>query len=328
MSSVRAKTIEIFLPDGEPTGIKIAHIRNRNIEATYIPRARLNDVKPRESLQGVGLYMLVGESDEHAKSRVYIGEAECVFERLIQHNAKKDFWNYAIAVTSNSKHLTKTHVKFLEWLCHDKATTANRCIVDNSTIPTKSHVQESTEADLYDNFESVDLLVSTLGLNVFQPLAIAPARQKATAPAILNFKTDKIKRADADVLQSAMTVAHYANPEVIGPELGTFFTISARGTQAVGVYTQMGFLVFAGAHCAKKMTPSYEKTYPKTREALIRDGILVDQGDYYELKETYVFKSPSAASDLVLGRSSNGWTEWKTPDDGQTLHQLYREQAA
>ncbi|WP_258004838.1 DUF4357 domain-containing protein [Salinibacter ruber] len=33
--------------------------------------------------------------------------------------------------------------------------------------------------------------------------------------------------------------------------------------------------------------------------------------------------SPSAASGVVLGRSSNGWSEW-TDDAGRTLDQLER----
>ncbi len=288
----------------------MAHIRNRNVEATYVPRARLDNVKTRESLHGVGLYVLVGGMDEHAKPQVYIGEAECVFDRLMQHNAKKDFWDYAITLTSNNKHLTKTHVRFLEWLCHDKASKANRCILHNATIPTKSHVQESTEADLYDNFETIGLLLSVLGLNVSQSLAVESAQRSADQSDVSSIKSgDSSKNCELE---------HESHI----PRLDPIFKIAAHNIQAFGQYTQLGFLVFAGAHCAKKVLPSYERS---TRTKLINDGMLLDKGDFYELKEHYVFRSPSAASALVLGRSSNGWTEWKTVD-GRTLHQLYRKQ--
>jgi hypothetical protein len=36
-----------------------------------------------------------------------------------------------------------------------------------------------------------------------------------------------------------------------------------------------------------------------------------------------VFSSPSAAADFCLGRSSNGWAEWKDKD-GNTLDSIYR----
>lgn len=46
MNTKRAKTIEIFLPDGDPKSIKIASITSRTVEATYIPRANLMSVSP------------------------------------------------------------------------------------------------------------------------------------------------------------------------------------------------------------------------------------------------------------------------------------------
>lgn len=289
-----ARTIEIFLPDGEPTGVKVAHIRNRNIEATYIPRARLNDLKARESLQGVGIYLLVGESEQYTKPPVYIGEAEVVYTRLQQHNASKDFWNYCIALTSNNRHLTKTHVKFLEWLCHDKATFANRCTLENGNLPTKPHVQESTEADLYDNFESIDLLVSTLGLNIFQPLTFS----KKTAESV-DYVSDSFE----------------------------YKALSQHGLQfeAKGNYTEEGFVVLAGSKFSNKLSESLQE--PEQRRAMISDGVLVDDGNYLILKEDTLFSSPSAAGNAVSGRSTNGWTAWKRAD-GKTLNDVYRKAAA
>ena len=49
-----------------------------------------------------------------------------------------------------------------------------------------------------------------------------------------------------------------------------------------------------------------------------------DDGNYY-LTKVVTFKTPSGASDFVLGGSTNGWTEWKDRD-GKTLDQLFRQQ--
>ncbi len=294
-----ARTIEIFLPDGEPTGVKVAHIRNRNIEATYIPRAKLSELKTRESLQGVGIYLLVGEAEQYAKPPVYIGEAEVVYTRLLQHNASKDFWNYCITLTSNNRHLTKTHVRFLEWLCHNKAASAHRCTLVNSNLPTKPHVQESTEADLYDNFESIDLLVSTLGLNIFQSLFLA---------------------------KETMTDKPFAKlTQDLSAEHLKVFSLKGRGAEAEGIYTQEGFLVFAGAKFSKDLSDSLSKTNaPKTREQFIKDGVVERKNGDLILKEAHVFPSPSAAATLIVGNSLNGWITWKLPD-GRTLHDIYRK---
>lgn len=162
------KTIQIFLPDGNPKGLKIAEITSRTVMAVFIPRSKLDEAAKREELSGVGVYMLFGMDE--AKPKVYIGEAENCLVRLKQHNKAKDFWTQAIALVSKTQHFTKTHIKYLEWLCCDVASKAKRFDLDNGNTPTKPHVQESVEADLYDNFDSIQLLVSTLGFPVFDEI--------------------------------------------------------------------------------------------------------------------------------------------------------------
>lgn len=165
----RAKTIQIFLPDGNPRSIKIADITSRSIFATLIPRTKLEDAQKREELSNVGIYLLIGEEEE-GDTKVYIGEAENCLQRIKQHNAKKDFWQLAIAITSKSQQFTKSHVKFLEWYCYQEAKKSSRYEIENSTIPNKPHITESVEADLLDYFETIQILVSTLGYPVFDEL--------------------------------------------------------------------------------------------------------------------------------------------------------------
>jgi hypothetical protein len=46
--------------------------------------------------------------------------------------------------------------------------------------------------------------------------------------------------------------------------------------------------------------------------------VLRDAGTTFELTQNYTFGSPSTASGVLLGRTSNGRVEWKTTD-GRTL---------
>jgi hypothetical protein len=48
-----------------------------------------------------------------------------------------------------------------------------------------------------------------------------------------------------------------------------------------------------------------------------------DQGRLVFPKD-HLFKSPSGVAIALLGRTANGWREWKNPH-GQTLHELIRE---
>jgi hypothetical protein len=43
---------------------------------------------------------------------------------------------------------------------------------------------------------------------------------------------------------------------------------------------------------------------------LLETKILLESGDKLIFTEDTVFNSPSAASNMVLGRNSNGFTEW------------------
>ncbi len=162
------KTIQIYLPDGNPRGLKIADITSRTVLAILIPRPKLVDAAKRNELNNVGVYLLFG--NEEAKPKVYIGEAENCLSRIKQHNKSKDFWTHAVAFISKTQEFTKTHVKFLEWLCCNIAKKTNRYELENGNFPSKPHVSEAVEADLHDNFETIKILVSTLGFPVFDEI--------------------------------------------------------------------------------------------------------------------------------------------------------------
>jgi len=162
------KTIQIYLPDGNPRSLKIAEITSRTVSAILIPRSKLGEAANRDELNNVGVYLLFGS--EKSKPQVYIGEAENCLSRLKQHNKSKDFWTHAVAFISKTQYFTKTHIKFLEWLCCEVAIKANRYSIENGNTPSRPHISESVEADLYDNFETIQILASTLGYPVFDEI--------------------------------------------------------------------------------------------------------------------------------------------------------------
>lgn len=164
------KTIQIFLPDGNPRGVKIAEITSRTVQAILIPRSKVDYATSRDELNNVGVYYLIGNPDEESKALLYVGEAEDCVTRIKQQNKAKDFWSLALAIVSKTKYFTKTHIKFLEWYSFSEAEKAGRCRMDNSTVPTKPFVSESMEADLLDNFETIAILVSTLGYPIFDQI--------------------------------------------------------------------------------------------------------------------------------------------------------------
>lgn len=59
------------------------------------------------------------------------------------------------------------------------------------------------------------------------------------------------------------------------------------------------------------ITVSMPDTLIKFRNRLIEKGIISTD---YVFQSDYVFTSPSLAASVVMGRSANGRTEWKTTD--------------
>ena len=164
------KTIQIFLPDGNPRSLKIVEITSRTVQAILIPRAKLDDAGKRQELKNVGVYFLIGSSDEDSKPMLYVGEAEECLIRLKQQNKQKDFWNIAITIISKTQYFTKTHIKFLESYCYEEANKAGRYKIENPTIPSMPFVSESMVADLLDNFDTIRILVATLGYPIFDQI--------------------------------------------------------------------------------------------------------------------------------------------------------------
>lgn len=178
--AMRGKTIQVFLTDGSPRGIKLAEITS-NIElAIFIPRTKINEANSRKEVSNAGIYFLFGEGEESAKPIVYIGQSRNCIDRIKTHDQKKDFWNYVIIITSKTKSFTQTHIEYLEELAISKAYEANRYSLENAANPKKFDVPETMEADLLDNFDTIKILLSTLGFPLFDNIGKANAKAKDT----------------------------------------------------------------------------------------------------------------------------------------------------
>jgi Domain of unknown function (DUF4357) len=60
------------------------------------------------------------------------------------------------------------------------------------------------------------------------------------------------------------------------------------------------------------------------RDKLLRDGVMVAEGDTVKCTRDHLFRSPRMAALALLGRTANGWLEWRT-EGGQTLDAVKRQ---
>ena len=98
----------------------------------------------------------------------------------------------------------------------------------------------------------------------------------------------------------------------------------AVGSDARGLYTEDGFVVLKGSTGrAANVTSIVGTSDERFREKLIDSDVMKVEGDKVVFQRDHLFLSPSMAAIAVLGRTANGWLEWKNKD-GKSLHEMKR----
>ena len=284
--SAAPKTIQIFLPSGDPRGIRIAEITTRIVQAIEIPRSLLHDFLKMPESEQVGLYYLIGESDS-GEPTIYVGQTGELRKRLRQHHAdpKKAFWERVLVLISRTDSLTQTHALFLEWFSIQRMREAGRYTDENNTAGSKPHTPAPLEADCLEIFESGSILLATLGYPLFSPL---------------------VSR-DPD-----------ANAE------NRYFCTGSEA-DGTGVFTSEGFVVLKGSRGRRGNVKSLEGTgTERSREKLIASEVISTDGETITFEKDHLFASPSAAAITLMGRTANGWNAWKNAA-GQTLDDIERK---
>ncbi|WP_406661395.1 GIY-YIG nuclease family protein [Methanolobus sp. ZRKC3] len=98
----------------------------------------------------------------------------------------------------------------------------------------------------------------------------------------------------------------------------------SKNADAVGEYTEEGFVVNKGSKSNIEETPSVLQSIKTFRANLMEKGILKEENDVYVFQEDFTFSSPSMSASVVLGRTANGWREWKDKG-GKTLDAIIRK---
>jgi hypothetical protein len=283
---MRPQTIQIFLPAGDPRGMRVAEITTRIVRVIEVPRSQLADFLKMPEAQQVGVYFLMGELSEVGLPRAYIGQSGNCGARLAQHNQSKDFWNRALVVISLTNSMTQTHALFLEWFAIADATKAGRYSLENGNTGSQPYTPAPLQADCHEIHETAATLLATLGQPIFEPLTNAPTA-----------------KGEAEL-----------------------FYCKGSGADGVGEYTTEGFVVvLKGSRGRTENVASIQGTSnERLRELLVKEGVMAAQNGLYVFTRDHLFPSPSTAAMAIMGRSANGWVEWKAAN-GMTLDVLKRQ---
>lgn len=266
------KTIRLFLVDGTANGLTTAELSNWTGIGVKVPRIKVKDYGSRSEFQKPGVYILIGKGDNN-EDAAYIGEAEVIYDRLVNHIANKDFWNEVIFFGSKDKYLNKASVRYLENRLHEIATKASRFKLDQN-IPTRSELSEAEQAELEEFLANIKVLTASLGHKIFEFLE--------------------------------ETVESNGIKEQI------FYCQNTAGASGIGSPSTEGFILFTNSKLIIKEQASLTPSLRAERKQMLLEGTLSIQEELYVLTKNYVTSSSSRAASLIIARSASGPLEWKT----------------
>ena len=212
------KSIELFLVNGTADRLIIAELSNWNGKAIKIPRIEVSSCD-RDDITQAGVYFLFCKEDDGSDS-VYIGEAENVKDRLVQHlrdyQSEKEKYYWSTAVVFIGRDLNKALIRYLENRFVEIARASKRYLVLTKNTYRNTVMKESQVAVMEEFVDNVKILINALGYKVLEPFA--------------------------QVDSSTATV----DDELL--------FITSGSVNATGKVTAEGFVVFAGATVNEKMS--------------------------------------------------------------------------
>lgn len=283
------KSIRIYLKDGSVTGIKFAEVVNQTIQAFSCPRTKISDLNYSftEQINTQGVYFLIGFEDEILKQVIYIGEAENVWERLKNHDSKKDFWNEVIVFTSKDDNLTKSHIKYLESRIVQIANQTKRYDLKNGNNPSLSSLPLPDKDAMEEFLLNIRSLSGILGHKFLEdPMGVRFIQDE-------KMQKTHVNNNSADILTDNMELF-----------------LDASGITASAIQTNEGLVVLRNSLVSEKHNNSYG--YANLRNSLLKEGVIKEDSDgklFFD--RNYLFNSASAAAGVVLGYSANGRQIWK-----------------
>ena len=181
-------TIRIFVPDGDPEGVRVIDRMNWTGLGIVFPRDKWPSTKHRAEFSRTGVYILQGY--EHAEDELptlYIGEGDVIRNRIDSHFQNKDFWDRAIVFTASNNSLNKAHVKWLEYALVSRAVQTKQSILQNGNEPQEPGLSEAERADTEAFLHEVLQILPLVGLRAFEvpkPVAVpleGPVQAAASA---------------------------------------------------------------------------------------------------------------------------------------------------
>jgi hypothetical protein len=179
-------TIRIYVPDGDPDGVRVIDRMNWTGRGVSFPRDVWERAARRPELAKPGVYILIGRKDDDEEDDLpllYIGQTDDLLNRLTQHQKDKDFWDRAVVFVSTNDGLNRAHITWLEHALIRRAKDIGQCHLDNGNAPKEPPLPEFEKADTEGFLREIVQILPLIGITAFErPRAIKTAHPEAPVP--------------------------------------------------------------------------------------------------------------------------------------------------
>lgn len=302
---MRPFSIKIFVPSGDPEGVRVVSRDDWPGKAVVFPRELLGEVKGRREYQQPGVYLLSGGK------RLYIGEGDPLGERLGDHARRKAFWKKAVFFTAEGGRLNKAHVQFLESKLVSLAKSAGLAELDNENQPAPPALSEEEYASAENFLREILLMLPLLGF--------------------WQFDDDREEETEAEMQEEAQ---QQVASQRTGKRAGLYASLPRgmrfqfRGTSNIKAVVELGdggVVVQTGSAAVLEPKQHFEihgASYAAKRRELIESGVLQKLNNQYQFTQEQFFSSASAAASVIAGENQNA-DHWVS-EDGSNLGDLLR----
>lgn len=288
MATYKPRSIQIFLLDGEPDGVRTASITLSTVLAVALSSSQIARVAQEfPNTRGPGVYIRLGANDD-GKKTAYVGQSGNVVERLkYWATTCPDTWSDASAFVSKDGTVTTAHAEFVEAVLIQAAKENLQWVVDgNKQQPSPAgRLPKPDEFTMLEFIEQAKTLAGALGCDLFRTSGVKP-------------KQSSLFDAVTPDAESADTEFHMA---------GATYDATAIVLAATG-----RMWVQSGSSIRAEPTATLPKGVAKLRDMLLADGVLKEDAGAVTFTDAWEFSSTSAAACLVSGTSTSGPQAWKT----------------
>lgn len=182
-----AFTIRIYVPDGDPDGLRIIDRMASTGVGVAFSRTQWPLVRSRPEFARAGVYILIGYGTQNSDlPTLYIGQGDGVLDRINSHFENKDFWDWAFVFVTKATDsgFNRAHITWLEHMLIRRARDAGRSHIENSNTPSEPTLSQAEKADTRIFFREILQVLPLVGLRALEkpvPVAMPHASSQATA---------------------------------------------------------------------------------------------------------------------------------------------------